>query len=183
MAKYVRTIFATLVLSLAICAPCFAQYLASADNFCYFVVNDGWRKISLNDGVTTSIITIAYGRDTFVSVKKANYRTGLREFRDYSYADKVAIRDAFINTSLTNLRNQGYNISVEYTDIRDNYMFINYNCSKDGIKYRVQERYTIKDYQVYSLVQYSPYSNIVKEVFAAVNNLYVQGKLWDDWVK
>jgi len=58
MTKYSRTIFITLVLSLAICAPCFAQYLASAGNFCYFVVNDKWRKISVNDNVTTEIITI-----------------------------------------------------------------------------------------------------------------------------
>lgn len=182
MTKHIKTIFLSLVFSLSVCAPCFAQYLASVDNFCYFVVNDKWRKVSVNDNVTTEIITIAYGRDTIIGIKKANYRAGLRNLRDYSYADKVAIRDEFIYTSLTNLRKLGYNISVEYTNIFDDQILINYNCSKDGIKYRVQERYTIKDYQVYSYVQFGPYET-VKEVFDAMGNLYLQGKPWDEWIK
>ncbi len=182
MTKYLRTIFLTLALSFVVCAPSFAQILWGAGNFACFAVNDKWRKISVNDNVTTEIITIAYGRDTVIGLKKGKYRVGFREIRNCSDADKKAMANDCINKAFTNLGNQGFAVSVSNVVIIDNSINIGYTCSKNGRTYISAETYVVKDYQPYSLVSFGT-EDTVDEVYNAVSCLFVGNGTWFDWIK
>ena len=186
MTKFIRTIFLTLLFSLVVCVPCFAQYLYSADKSACFVVNDNWRKISIKDNFTMEVITIGYGgysNNTYISLKKNRYPSNFKELKYCDYATKVALTNDSINTSLRNLRNQGFTISVNGTpSISNNSVIIGYVCSKDGKTYRVSETYTIKDYYGYCLVTFSPEEGIV-DMYDAVSNLFVNGKEWFDFIQ
>lgn len=183
--KYIRTIIFALVLSLVACVPCFAQVLFGADNFACFVVNDNWRKISVNDNVTTEIITIAYGRDTIVGLKRGKNRVDFRELKNCSDAYKKALANDCINKAFSNLGNQGFAISVSNLVIIDNSINIGYICSKNGKTYKSAETYVVKDYQPYSLVSFFT-EDTTEEVFNAISNLFVGNVgngTWFDWIK
>ena len=183
MTKHIRTALLVLILSLTFCIPGFAQILSSTDGFAYFNVNNNWRKISVNGTRTTEIISIAYGRNTALGLKKLNTRFGFRELRYCDYATKEAVRDDLINTSLRNLRSQGFYITVSSATISNNVIIIVYDCYKDGQRYRGSETFVVKEYQGYNLVQFSPgETELIKVVFNAIDNLYVQGVPWDKWI-
>ena len=181
MIKYIRIIILTLILSFMVCVSCFAQILLGTDNFAGFVVNDNWRQISIKDNVTIELITIAYGRDTVISLKKGKDSFGFRELKDCSYADKVALKDICINRTLTNLRSQGYVVGVHNATISNNTIGIGYFCSLNGKTYRASETFVVKGYQGYSLVTFC-IDETVMDVYDAVSNLIVNGKPWFEWI-
>ncbi len=183
MSKHIKIAFLVLILLLTFCIPCFAQILSSADGFAYFELGDEWRKISINGKTTTEIISIAYGKETAIGLKKLTNRVGFRELRYCNYATKEAVRDDLINTSVKNLSSQGFYIAVSSATISNNVIIIVYDCFKDGKRYRASETFVVKDYQGYNLVQFSPSeTKTIMKVFNALDTLYVQGMPWDDWI-
>ncbi len=180
MRKLIKVIF--FILLLTICMPCMAKVIRSDDGRASFLTNDYWYKLSIKDPVTSEILTIGYGSDTFICLKRSKYAVGFKNFRNCTYAQKSAMREDFINSSMRNLTNQGFYVTLNESNIFDSIITANYTLAKDRKIYHATESYVVKDYYCYCLVQFYT-ENTLFDIADVCLSLRVDGKNWTDWAK
>lgn len=182
MKKYIRTTILVIILLLVFCIPCFAKVISSSDGRVSFVTSDYWYRTSIKDPVTLEIITIGYGPDTFISLKRSKYSVGFKSFRNCTYDQKSVMREDFVNSSIRNLTNQGFYVTLNESRIYNSTITANYTLAKDRKIYHATECYVVKDYYCYCLVQWFT-ENTLFDIGDVFFSLRVDGKKWSDWVE
>ena len=184
MRKIIKTTFLFVILSLLICASCFAKTIRSNDGRFCFTTSDAWYLTSLGgDAYTAEIISVAYDKDTAVSVKQSKFAVGFREFRNCTYAQKSTFRDSFIGTTTAALRNSGFDVKINNTDILDNVIVVSYHLFKGGRKYHLFESYVVKNYVCYSIILLASEYTVKEAIEVMYNGLTIDGVTYPNWIK
>ena len=178
----VKILILTLALTIIFCAPCLAKVIHSNDGRFCFTTSDAWYLTSLGGDVyTDEIISVAYDSDTAVSVKRSKFKVGFREFRDCTYAQKSTFRDSFIGATTTFLRNRGYDVKINNTDILDNAIIVSYHLFRGGRKYHVFESYIVKGFVCYSVSLLSSEYTLKEATNVLFNGLTIDGINYPNW--
>ena len=184
MRKSVRTIVLAVILSLVVCAPCFAKIMRSQDGRFSVTTSDRWyyANVGSSDSVTDEVLTVGLDRDTAVSLKKSNVELECRSLRELSYAEKSEFRDIEIRQILDRARQAGFDIRVDMTNIYNDSVEIGCLIFKDGKKYYSYVCYVVKDHIMYKL-GFSASVETKYEAFQVFSTLTADGVDFTHWIK
>ncbi len=184
MTKHIKTIILILLLSMMICATCFAKVIRSNDGRFSFTTPDTWyyTNVGGGDAETAEVLTVTLDPATIVTFKKSKVAYSYKTFKECGYSVKSEIRDNAIRQITSYLQPQGFDVRVNRADIFDEAITIAYHIFKGGRKYYTLQNFVMKDYILYTLTMTAS-EFTAQEASGVVASLTADGLPFAQWVK
>ena len=179
-------IIITCILSISIMLQnptCLAKFIYDNTGEISFETNNNWYYTSLGeDSTTTELISLVYNNDTFIKFSQGKLPMRYNNMRDISHTEKSVIMDSLIKYHINMLKEKGYSVYINKTDVLSDTILTGYTITKNDIKYKMITCYCIKDYHIYSLV-IGGTKQTIYTAFNVAKTLKINGILFDNWLK
>jgi len=168
---------------LAFSGLCDAKQIYSTNNRICITVPDSWYyTICPETTGAQGVFAVAANRDTGISLYQGDDRVPYARLGEMSTSDKSIWRDNMIKVFEMGMKQKGYTVVVNKTNITDTSIIIGLTCSKDNIEYPCLMLASIKNGFTYILSCYCT-KDRAQETIEVFKTLQIDGCLYLDWLK
>ena len=177
--KILTWLFIFLLFPLSLCQ---AKYIASNDGRVVFETDDDWYLTSIGlQKPAVEILSVACDADTGLTLARHMYESEYSSYWEVPYSEKSKIMDRALRFFCNGLREKGFTVIVNRTDIFGDSIVMDFTLKRGGNVYKCVEIYGLRDYVLYSL-QLVCSEHTKKKAFDVFSSLKIDGLPYRIWI-
>lgn len=178
-----RGLLLCLFLLLVINTNCYAKLIYDDSGRISFETSNDWYYTQVEvDSDTTSLHSIANGKDTIISFQKSNIPMNYNTMRQMTELELSEARDVLLQFTMNFIRDLGWIPQIDTTNYSQESIFISFTLTKDNFKYKFATIYWIKNYTLYCLMVLGP-AYTMPEAIHVADSLIIDAVPFMAWMK